>query len=221
MLEDSEQTLRDARHAVQEQYCRLKGLSKQLSARRKKTIESFLAEVLSRLEPLGMPHAQLWAKFEPLSEIKEIGAEKVQLMFSANPGGEAMALQNVASGGEMSRLLLAIKSVLLKKDAALVTVFDEIDSGVSGVMGEAIGMQLRALGQVSQVLCVSHLPQVAAKAAIQYHVVKKVVQGQTEVTARRLNKDERTAVIARMMGGKDITKAGLEHAKEVLLASEV
>ena len=150
------------------------------------------------------------------------GADRVEFLFSANAGEALAPLARVASGGELSRLLLAVKRVLLAGDPVPVSVFDEVDAGVGGAVGEAIGQKLQAIagnesaGQMRQVLCITHLPQIACRGEGHLVVEKAVAGGRTLSRVRAVAGEARVDELARMLGGKEITAATLEHARDML-----
>ena len=177
---------------------------------------------------LGMPHALFEVCFEPLGAhqartltrdgltLGAHGAENIAFIFAANPGQKPGPLQHVASGGELSRTLLALKRTLQMADPVPMTVFDEVDAGVGGGIGEVIGRKLAALGQFRQVFCVTHLGQIAAQAD-QHLCVQKTVEGnQTLTSVASLSAEERVQEIARMIGGEALTDVTLAHASEMV-----
>jgi DNA repair protein RecN (Recombination protein N) len=145
-----------------------------------------------------------------------LGAERVEFLLSANPGEPLKPLAKVASGGELSRIMLALKSVAAQAGGAPVMIFDEIDVGVGGRTGSALAAKLRALGERSQVLCVTHLPQIAAAAHRHFSIQKREEGGRTMVNVQEVMGGERIAEVARMLGGA--TATALQHAQELLEA---
>jgi len=147
------------------------------------------------------------------------GLDRAEFLLSPNPGEELRPLAKIASGGELSRLMLAVKSVVGRDAAGLTLVFDEVDSGIGGRVAEVVGRKLKALAARRQVLCVTHLPQIAAFADQHLAVRKEVVRGRTITTVERLTGDARIEEVARMLGGETITETGREHAREMLKQS--
>ena len=148
------------------------------------------------------------------------GADEIEFLVSANPGQPPRALAKVASGGELSRISLAIQVAAAQSDALPCLVFDEVDAGVGGGVAEIVGRQLRTLGERAQVLCVTHLPQVASQAHAHVRVTK-LTDGKTTRTALTvLGADERVEEIARMLGGVSVTDKAREHAAEMLRRAE-
>lgn len=197
-----------------------------LTHARQKAGEQFVKAVKKEVSDLGMPHAFFKVDVQPhADESKEtqfnaMGADVVRLLFSANPGEQAHSLEKIASGGELSRVMLGIKRVLLTKDLTLVSIFDEVDAGVGGAMGEAIGEKLQKIAQGRQVLCVTHLAQVAARAHGHMKVEKQVSKGRTLSTVTQLSTEERIEELARMMGGRQVTEITRQHAREFLHSAQ-
>jgi DNA repair protein RecN (Recombination protein N) len=146
----------------------------------------------------------------------ERGAERAEFLLSANPGVEPRPLAKVASGGELSRVMLALKTALAEADRVPTLVFDEVDIGIGGRTARTVGERLRDVARARQVFCVTHLPQIASLADVQYTIEKSVAAGRTRVRVRRLEGAERVAEIARMLGGRSVTEATVKHAAELL-----
>jgi len=172
-----------------------------LSAARRAAADRLAAAVNAELPPLGLPSGSFAIEVEP-SEVGPQGADRVTFAFAPNPGEPARPLGRIASGGEASRLSLAIKVVLAASDETPLLVFDEIDAGVGGRNAGALGERLRSLSRYHQVLCVTHLPQVAAHAVAHIRVGKRVVEGRTITDARELTLEERTMELAAMLVGE-------------------
>jgi DNA repair protein RecN (Recombination protein N) len=153
-------------------------------------------------------------------ELHSGGVDDVEFLISANPGEPPRPLAKIASGGEMSRLMLAIKSVMMGVDKIPTLVFDEIDVGVGGRTAEVVGRKLESLSRVAQVLCITHLPQIASLSGEHFHIEKQQSDGRTVVRVRRLGEDERVEELARMLGGAHPTETAIRHAKEMLEMAE-
>jgi DNA repair protein RecN (Recombination protein N) len=149
------------------------------------------------------------------------GRDQVRFEFSANPGEELRLLAKVASGGELSRVALAIKTVCAQNDGAQVMVFDEIDAGVGGHTARRVAEKIGQVASNKQVLCITHLPQIASMADCHIHIEKKVIENRTQTFVRRLPMDDRLEELARMIGGEPITTAGLANAAEMVRAATV
>ena len=144
------------------------------------------------------------------------GAERVEFLVAANAGQPPRPLRKVASGGELSRISLAIEVATIGLDSVQTMVFDEVDSGISGAVADIVGNRLRALGEHCQVLCVSHLPQVAAKGHTHYRVSKAPVEGMTQSAVERLDSKAREEEIARMLGGVEISSEARAAARKLI-----
>jgi DNA repair protein RecN (Recombination protein N) len=170
------------------------------------------------LRALHIPEARLEVEITAVEDdrLGPRGIDSVQLLFSANAGESPAPLSRVASGGELSRVLLAIKGVLATGDPVATYVFDEVDAGVGGAVAEAIGRRLHRASRKRQVLCITHLPQIAAFADAHYRVDKLMRSGRTVVSVSRLGEDERVEELARMLGGARITASARDHATQLL-----
>ena len=174
--------------------------------------------VRRQLVDLGFRQAEFEARLSPTGEPRLNGTDSLELLFSPNPGEPLKPLRTVASSGEISRVTLAIKSVLALQDAIPLLVFDEIDANVGGEIANAVGAKMGALGSRHQVLCITHLPQVAAAAATQFVVTKEVARGRTFSELREVKGKARQEEIARMLGGK--SESALRHAASLLRGEE-
>ncbi|GAA1396223.1 DNA repair protein RecN [Luteococcus peritonei] len=195
-----------------------------ITSRRTEGAEQLATAVQAELAALAMPHARLGFELRPLDELGPWGAEQVSLVFAANPGSPPAPLGKVASGGELSRVRLALEVVLVDADAgeapgAHTCVFDEVDAGVGGAVAVEIGRRLARLATHCQVIVVTHLAQVAAFADA-HHVVSKSTNGQVTTSGlRRVTGQERLEELARMMGGISSSESSLAHARELLEAA--
>jgi DNA repair protein RecN (Recombination protein N) len=189
-----------------------------LSASRRKAAKELSERVSALMQTLGMPGGKFLVDVQPLDEgaANQHGADELEFLVSANPGQPPRPLAKVASGGELSRISLAIQVAAAQSDAQPCLVFDEVDAGVGGGVAEIVGRQLRALGERAQVLCVTHLPQVASQAHAHVRVTKLTDGKSTRTSLHTLTSDERIEEIARMLGGVDITDKAREHAAEML-----
>ena len=173
------------------------------------------------MQGLGMPGGVFAVDLAtlPLEQARAAGLDSVEFLISANPGQPPQPLSKVASGGELSRMSLAIQVIASDGSRIPTLIFDEVDSGVGGGVAEMVGRRLQDLGRHRQVLCVTHLPQVAAQAANHLRIAKVTDGKATRTTARELGTEERIEELARMLGGVDITDKTLEHAAEMLAGS--
>lgn len=196
---------------------RLEALADELHLRRADAaakIESLVDEELARL---GMS-ARFQVEVAPLGEaaIGPGGRDRVDFLIKTNPGEPAKPLRKIASGGELSRVMLALKSVLASVDSVPTLIFDEADAGVGGAAAEVVGRRLRAIADFRQVLCVTHLPQVASGAETHFLVEKSIERGRTSTTIRQLRDRGRVREVARMLAGQRITTTALRHAEEMI-----
>jgi len=197
-------------------------LAKQLSDRRKSAAQKLMKETVSELAEMGMPHAVMETAFTelPKETLSETGIDEAAFLLSANRGEPVKPLVKVASGGEMSRIMLAMKAALSDADRIETLIFDEIDTGISGMVANAVAEKMRALGRKHQVLCVTHLPQIAAYADTQYVAYKYSDAEKTHSVTRRLTEGERPKEIARIMGSGEDDAAAMEHAKRLLKSAK-
>ena len=186
----------------------------QLTAARTKAARKLEREVGAALTELGMGTAKLSVLIESRG-LSVNGADRVELLLASNKGEDAKPLSKVASGGELSRIMLALKLVLRRADEVATYVFDEVDTGIGGATAQVVGAQIRAVGDSRQVLCVTHLPQIAAYAEHHFHVEKTEIAGRTETHVKKLGAAARKEELARMLGGHATTKARA-HAAELL-----
>ena len=185
--------------------------------------------VLEQLNQLGMKNADFKINFEKLQEengaveIDNIsykteakGIDFVEFFISANQGEDLKPLARVASGGEMSRIMLALKSALAQVDRIPVLIFDEIDIGVSGRIAQAVGYSLKRLSKIHQILCITHLPQIASMGD-HHFVVEKISKNNSTCTSiRKLNSEERALEVAKLLGGESVTESHIQGAKELI-----
>ena len=191
-------------------------VGKKLSALRAKTAKALSAAVTAGMQELAMAGGRFEIALAPLPEGAACGLENVEFLVSANAGQPLRGLAKVASGGELSRIGLALQVIASQANAAGTLIFDEVDVGIGGRVAEIVGRMLRELGKSRQVLCVTHLPQVAAQADWQWSIAKETRKGTTTSTVNVLDKEARIGEIARMLGGEKITETTRRHAAEML-----
>ncbi len=194
----------------------LLSVSNELSALRRKAAEGLCRAVTEQLKDLGMERTRFEVRFTPLKEGREDGAEDVEFMISPNPGEPLRPLTEIASGGEISRFMLALKVILAENDGIETMIFDEIDTGISGRMAQTVGEKMALLGAEKQVICVTHLAQIAALADTQFAVEKRVEGERTVSTMKKLDEEGRLSEIARLVGGAEKDLSGTEHARSML-----
>lgn len=208
-LEGLQQGLSDARESYRH-------LAEQLSQRRSEAARELSERISEALTALGMPSGRFAIVLERLDKPTPNGLENIEFQVSANPGQPLRPLAKVASGGELSRISLAIQVITARAARIPTLIFDEVDSGIGGGVAEVVGRQLRALGDNRQVLCVTHLPQVAAQAHQQYKVEKQIDGDNTHTRISQLDVETRITEIARMLGGLELTANTLAHAREMV-----
>ncbi|MGI9272522.1 MAG: DNA repair protein RecN [Woeseiaceae bacterium] len=193
-------------------------LAEALSADRKIAAEAFSTAVSEAMDSLGMPGGKFDVALTRLdsAEARPWGVDNVEFLISANPGQKPQPLSRVASGGELSRMSLAIQVIASDGSSIPTMVFDEVDSGVGGSVAEMVGRRLQELGARRQVLCVTHLPQVASLADAHFRISKVTDGKATRTGVHGLGEDERVEEVARMLGGVEITQKTIEHAAEML-----
>ncbi|MHC9536874.1 DNA repair protein RecN [Dellaglioa sp. BT-FLS60] len=191
-------------------------LADQLTEARKKAALILQTEVHKQLSELYMDKAIFEVRFGLLSQLNGTGQDKVEFYIQTNVGEAMGPLVKIASGGELSRMMLALKTIFSKMQGVTSIIFDEVDTGVSGRVAQAIAEKISQIAQNSQVLCITHLPQVAAISEHQYFISKKVIGKRTETAIKLLSKKERIQEIARMLAGSEITPLTVKHAEELL-----
>ena len=190
-------------------------LAQELSQARHDLAAQLEAEIKQELQDLYMEKARFKVQFSK-GKFNREGNEQVEFYISTNPGEDFKPLVKVASGGELSRLMLAIKSAFSRKEGKTSIVFDEVDTGVSGRVAQAIAQKIHKIGSNGQVLAISHLPQVIAIADYQFFIEKISDENSTVSTVRLLTADERVQEVAKMLAGEDVTEAALTQARELL-----
>jgi DNA repair protein RecN (Recombination protein N) len=195
-------------------------LAGKLSRARRQLSQQLAREVIAQLQSLAIPGARFEVDFKRLEHPSVDGADVMEFLFSANPGMPLRPLSKVASGGEISRLMLALRTVLARHEKGSssqripILVFDEIDVGIGGVTAEAVGEKMQELAQTFQVFCITHLPQIARRADFHLHVKKDADAKSTFVQVMALEGEARVQELARMMGHE--STANLQHARQLL-----
>ena len=190
--------------------------AKKISSNRKLVKQKTEKFIVSKLNDLGIKNGQFEVQFSQKIELHENGNDLVSFMFSANKGAALQEMSQVASGGESSRLMLAVKALVAKHLALPCLVLDEIDTGVSGEIASKIGSILSEMSKQTQLIVISHLPQVASKASTHYKVEKLDINEKTQTNIRLLTAEQRTIELAKMLSGEHVSKAALENAKALL-----
>lgn len=214
-LQHAEEHEQDLENQLKKARTVLRTAAQELHDKRLKAAEKLSAQITAQIKPLGFNQVRFGVAVDMDEEnITSTGADKVEFLFSPNPGSALRPLKNIASGGEISRVMLGLKTVLAS--TVPVMVFDEVDAGIGGETGWLVGEKLHACAQGRQVLCVTHLAQVAAQADQHFHVAKTVAKNTTRVQITALSGERLTAEIARMLGGGDKKSAAYMHAQELL-----
>ena len=201
---------------LQQQKNTLNKLSKQLHDNRTKAIPELSNQLETMLKDLGMPNAKFKISLHNSNTFYANGKDELSFLFTANKGGQFNELKKAASGGELSRIMLAIKSILSKYKQLPTIMFDEIDSGVSGEISNKMGQIMLQMSQYMQVFAITHIPQIAAKGHTHFKVYKEDVDHLTLTNLKKLNHDERLVEIAQMLGGVEISSSAMAHAKQLL-----
>ena len=207
----------------------LSKLAIRLAEKRESAAKNFTASVEKELKELSMGNVQFGVRFDYPSDpdgfilfrkekmkATTTGLGTLEFMFSPNPGEELRPLVKIASGGEVSRVMLALKSILNDQDTIPVMIFDEVDTGIGGGVAEKVGLKLQKVASAKQVLCITHLPQIAGLASSHFRIEKQIKSKRTHSTIHQLEHEERVEELARMSSGETITDASLEHAREML-----
>lgn len=218
-LEQSDEELEQCDQRIRTQRAEVVRLAGDLSEKRKHAATRMTVAVRRELDALKMGHTQFKVHIvthDDAEVYSSEGADRAEFLLSANAGEPLKPLSRVASGGELSRVMLALKSALAGVDRVPVIIFDEIDTGVGGAVAAAIGKRLKTLGRFHQVLCVTHLPQVASQADSHWCLEKKLLQNRTATTVRRLSGISRETEIARMLAGEKVTKKARDTAAELI-----
>lgn len=191
-------------------------MARQISDNRKATTTPIKSAIEKVLQQLGLPHAQIAVAHQTTPEFNEHGIDQMQILFSANVGSALQEISKVASGGELSRLMLAIKSLVSQKNLLPTIIFDEIDTGVSGETANKVGQILQHIAKNMQVIVITHLPQIAGKGKQHFYVYKQSDGKVTQTFIKKLNEQERIMEIAKMLSGNNISESAIQTAKELL-----
>lgn len=213
---EASDTLQKKKNAIAQVGEKLDILAATISENRKKIIPKLTKELALLLADLGMSNARFSINAIPTKTYFSNGKDTLEFLFSANKGGSFGELKKVASGGELSRIMLSVKKILSENTQLPTIIFDEIDTGVSGEVSNKIATIMQQMSKNMQVIAITHLPQIAAKGASHYKVYKEDVKGVTSTNLKQLTAEERVKEIAEMLSGKDISDSALTHAKELL-----
>ncbi len=199
-------------------------LAEELTKRRKKAAQQLETQVEKELSELNMGSTVFHVAFFPTTmrdvQLGETGQDMIEFQIAPNPGEPLKPLNKIASGGELSRIMLALKCIFIHHHPVQTMIFDEIDTGVSGRTAQAIAERIALLAKKNQILCVTHLPQVACMADLHYYIYKKAKDDKTNAFVQKLGQEERTLELARMLGGVEVTEKTKQHAEEMLYLAE-
>lgn len=190
-------------------------IAEKISAKRKKQSKPFAEKINELLKQVGMPNARLKVEIQPAA-LSENGIDDVVFLFDANKSDRFESIKKVASGGELSRLMLVIKSLVASKVELPTLIFDEIDTGISGEAARQVGSIMKGLSAQHQLIAITHQPQIAAKADAHYFVYKAIIKDKIVTSVKKLNEDERIIAIAQMLSGEQPTAAAIQNAKEMV-----
>jgi len=223
-LLQSEERLADLETEIGKILAQYKSNAEHLSRRRKEGAKGLEAQVEKEIALLGMKRARFKVSIGTesfpgleIDKVRESGLDNVEFLISPNPGEELRPLRKIASGGELSRIMLALKTVGKEKAGSRTLIFDEIDSGIGGKTAECIAQKLRELARRHQVICITHLPQIASFAPHHFRIEKKMEKDRTYTTVKELGFEERVQEVSRLLSGSHITATSLQNAKEMLL----
>jgi DNA repair protein RecN (Recombination protein N) len=196
----------------------LKTISEEISTKRKSVLPEIESRVTALLKQLGIPNAKFRILLTYLDEFTPTGIDHADFLFSANKQTAPENLARIASGGELSRVMLSLKSLLTKNNNLPTIIFDEIDSGVSGEVADKVGQILSGMGKYMQVINITHLPQVASRGTRHYHVYKDDTESSTFTRVKLLSHEERILEVARLLSGSEVTETAMKNARELLKA---
>jgi len=215
-IETSDDRLKELEGMLDKRRTRLNELANKITENRSFNIPSIEDKMKSLLVQLGIPNGRFEIRMTQESNFSEYGRDHIEFLFSANKQVLPENLARVASGGELSRVMLSLKSLLTDNKSLPTIFFDEIDSGVSGDVATRVGSILASMGNKMQVINITHLPQVAAHGTMHYHVYKEEDGDSTITRIKLLNKDEKLTEVARLLSGNEITRAAIENARELI-----
>ncbi|WP_447636679.1 DNA repair protein RecN [Flavobacterium microcysteis] len=215
-VDSLQQEIEEAEQEIVESASKLDIIAKVISEKRQKAIPVLTEKLVAILELLGMPNVRFKIEVDLSGNYHANGKDDLQFLFAANKGSDFGLLKKTASGGEMSRIMLAVKSILAQYQKLPSIIFDEIDTGVSGEIAHKMGEIMKEMSKTMQVFAITHLPQIAAKGNTHFKVFKSVVGDQTQSELKLLSAEERIIEIAQMLSGKDISDSAINHAKALL-----
>jgi DNA repair protein RecN (Recombination protein N) len=229
-IDNMDDSISDLRKMLRNAHNKLVAAAETLSEKRKQTADSLAKKVEKELGSLKMPQTKFEVQLQPIAAdehtspyfsagekaVNDYGFDRATFMISPNVGEPLKPFSSIVSGGELSRIVLALKAIVAKSEAVETIVFDEVDAGISGGVGEVIGKKLSSLARYHQIICITHLPQIAKFGDHHFNITKDVTNGRTKTSITRLSTAERVQEIARMLGGEKITQATMDHAREMM-----
>ncbi|WP_445748368.1 DNA repair protein RecN [Polaribacter sp.] len=215
-VENADEFIKQKKKEIQEVSSKLDAIATSISKARAKVIPDLQKSLEELLADLGMQNARFSIKVTPTKNYFFNGKDELDFLFSANKGGNFGELKKVASGGELSRIMLSIKKILSENTQLPTIIFDEIDTGVSGEVSNKIAAIMQQMSQHMQVITITHLPQIASKGTQHYKVFKEEINGETTTQLKKLTSEERVKEIAEMLSGKELSESAIIHAKELL-----
>lgn len=219
-IEKYEQSTSQLREEINDLYKQVIKVGKSLSAKRRKVARELRDHIVSEIQNLQMKDANLEISFKPLDEPNIEGIEFVEFLISPNKGEPLKSLNKIASGGELSRIMLALKSIFVKSRGQTAILFDEVDSGVSGQAAQKMAEKMRDIAEYIQVICISHLPQVATMSDHHLLISKHTTEDRTTTQVKELENDDRIDEVARMISGASVTDLTRENAKEMIAQNQ-
>ncbi len=214
----SDERLAELETQIKKESVLLKTLSEEISIKRKNVLPDIESRIIELLKQLGIPNAKFKISLIQLQEFSATGIDQADFLFSANKQIAPENLARIASGGELSRVMLSLKSLLTKNNNLPTIIFDEIDAGVSGEVADKVGQILAGMGKYMQVINITHLPQVASRGTRHYHVYKDDTDNSTFTRVKLLTPEERILEVARLLSGSEITETAMKNARELLKA---
>jgi DNA repair protein RecN (Recombination protein N) len=218
-IETSDERMAEVEAALKKETAALKSLADGISIKRNNILGDVEKKISDLLKQLGMPNARFRVSMTKLQDFTATGTDHADFLFSANKQVEPENLAKIASGGELSRVMLSLKSLLTKNNNLPTIIFDEIDSGVSGEVADKVGQILAGMGKYMQVVNITHLPQVASRGTKHYHVYKDDSGDSTITRVKLLTHEERVTEVAKLLSGSEITDTAIRNAKELLKAA--
>ncbi|MDU1905391.1 MAG: DNA repair protein RecN [Dysgonomonas sp.] len=215
-IDSYDQQLEELQNDLSQKQEKVLKQAEELSKKRKKAILNIEKQLIEKVAYLGIPNVDFKCEISRKSTVDSTGADDLQFMFSANKNAPLQPIANVASGGEISRVMLCLKSMIAGATALPTIIFDEIDTGVSGEIADKMGKVMQEFGNQMQVIAITHLPQIAAKGKSHYYVYKADDADTTTTNLRKLSEEERISELAQMLSGSEITEAAVQNAKVML-----